>query len=263
MKGAVIDFQGAARALVRDWKTGRLAFYSMPQSGDSRESKQVSKPLDPRFTPIFEETDPQLLLQIPSKKELRRSKGALVQLRAAVMDMRKVDLEANAILSDEDSEDSDDDAFSSSIPITEEKDFMAESDSGSGSAGTEEDDDEEVSLNDGDLGLGNEDKSENASSGDDDSESPIELLPPPKLSRKQQRAANQSERDPGKSDFSKKKVSFAPYTKAGAKIRKNPSISKSTSSQKSKVEISKTRRAVTKGSTDQPEGDTYDFSRYF
>lgn len=248
----------------------------MPPADGSDNAANILKPSVSNLGRIYEETDDQSLSQVSPRKESRRIKSAIVQLKGATIDTRKVDLEANVMLSDDESDDeeaigypnypSNNGLVDGSDDESEEESEMDKDDDEDNE--DEDEDDEQISLD------------EQGSDPEEDDVSDMEPSPPPKLSRKQQRAANHVARDDQKSKISqlsvstsRKSVSFAPYTKAGAKIRKQASAPQSQSKPKvqsvqkanaAPIKVSKPDNVTSiKKTTSQVEGDDYDFSRYF
>lgn len=174
------------------------------------------------------------------RRELRKQRGTLVQLKDAVLDKRKVDLESVQMVEDHETEESDD---------GDEGDEMSEDEDDSES--TDEDVDEEDTP---------EDSHAHQSSQESHIEPPIAL---PALSRKKKREASRVEqgRHVGKGTTNssiQKRVSFAPYTKAGAKARPLTTKSEAKAFKSSKASVM-TREKV----TETGDADAYDFTKYF
>ena len=276
-----VDFQAAARALVRDWKTGRLAFYTLPPPSTSPSDQTKPEPLN--LVRVFEKSDERMLSEVLTRKGLRKAKNGLVQLKGATADERQVDLEANVDMMDEDDSDEGDTnsrrnpredelELSGSGEESEDEELSADSvgdDSNEGDTGSEEDSEEE------------EDSDMNEPEGED--EEPAPLAVPLKLSGKRGRVLSRAEsRNGKKSSMPKKNVSFAPYTKAGMKLKAKTTLSLGSgdrtarpSSQRTLPGASKTtgksispRRNTAKGtksegSVSHRSNDAYDFSKYF
>ncbi|PVG03543.1 hypothetical protein CPB86DRAFT_779261 [Serendipita vermifera] len=249
-KGAVIDFQGAARAIVRDWKTGRLAYYTLPPKSGSPEIKSSS--MTPKLQAIFEKNDERLFSQIPTRKELRRSNHGLVQLSGGGIEMRTIDFEATVLLEDDDESMEDE---------MEDKEIEEES---SEEEEIDTEGSEEVSTEDNDEESG--EGSMLASSAEEVSdEEPVIFTSKQKLSGKERRQAKQAEKAQPV-PLKKKSVSFAPYTKAGAKVRATstntsgsvPRQKQMGGAQKGQKGSSRSKAPVAPG-----ENDAYDFSKYF
>lgn len=266
-----MDFQGAAKALVRDWKTGRFAHYTLPHPTAPDSSSQTTSKL-PSLSSLFGRSDERILSELLSRKDLRKKKNGLVQLKDAVVDERRVDLEATVDLMDEDS--SDDDTLPANKSRSDEMD-SAEDD--------EESDDDEASVEGDDDH--DSDELESGSDDDDSEDDEEEVTPPPvvlpKLSGKKGRETLRSQRVVGKeSSKPKKSVSFAPYTKAGKKVKPNKaaeptkrpksvaskSVPSSRSANSSKTVNQKSTSKAPKSNDSAVQdggGDAYDFSKYF
>jgi nuclear GTP-binding protein len=223
---------------------------------------------------VFERSDERMLSEIRPRKDLRKEKNGLVQLKGAIADERQVDLEATVDQIGE--EYSNDDGVSPTG-----KELRGEMDI---------DDEDEESEDDDFSGDGKEDDSDGMESGseeesgemDEDDEVEFEsdeqqsILPavPSKLSGKKGRA----ERGSGKQSLaSKKRVSFAPYTKAGMTPKEAKAIvaNKPTKSMAAKGIVSSTTKRASNlpssrkgapkagGGEVQRDEDAYDFSKYF
>ncbi|KAG8807690.1 hypothetical protein FRC17_004318 [Serendipita sp. 399] len=241
-RGAVVDFQGAARALVRDWKTGRLAFYTFPPRDKSEEVYPTSQvPTKVEISTTYQKHDEKLLGELLSRKELRRTKGTIVQLKGATLDRRRVDLEANAGLSDKGDRDNDD----------EDED--------------KEDDEEEEEEEEDEEDEEEEERGDTPSEDDDDGDDSEEMENAPILSGKQKRVAQRHQKPAEKKPVAKKTVSFAAYTKAGAKIKASKNarvIEKKPSPVQRQAPRAGGKKSMTnKQNSDDP--DAYDFSKYF
>ncbi|OCH95890.1 hypothetical protein OBBRIDRAFT_441971 [Obba rivulosa] len=92
-KGGVLDLAGAARIVLRDWSTGKFPRYAVPSSTAS------SSPKDPSFAHVYAK-DEQILSKLPTRKEMRKSKG-VVKMKAGAFEVRRVVLDASWFGSDE------------------------------------------------------------------------------------------------------------------------------------------------------------------
>ncbi|KIM20373.1 hypothetical protein M408DRAFT_138654 [Serendipita vermifera MAFF 305830] len=272
-RGSIIDLQGAARALVRDWKTGRLAHYTLPSSTHpATPTSNTSQ--KPNLSSLFEKSDSRILSELLPRKDLRKQKNGLVQLKDATVDERRVDLEATVDLMDEDS--SEDDAMALAEKMSDDE--MDETDEDEETDDNEEDEEGDEDSNEDDS-LSEGDSDEEDSELDEDEED-IPSLPVvhPKLSGKKGRDALRAQRGSGKEPLkSKKSVSFAPYTKAGMKSKPKKTVSpvaptksvpQTNAPPKKPVKAPKpaagTSKALkTKAALTQEDGDAYDFSKYF
>ncbi|KAG8822856.1 hypothetical protein FRC19_005116 [Serendipita sp. 401] len=256
-RGAVVDFQGAAKALVRDWKTGRLAFYTFPPKSNEEETSTSQSSTRFDLTETYQKHDERLLGELLPRKELRRTHGTIIQLKGATLDGRRVDLEAEYGSADD--QDSDEEG---NMVVDEEN--LSEGSDEESDASDEDVDSDEVS--------GEEDKNEDdeEESGEEEEDSE-EIEDIPILSSKQKRLAQRQGKHIEKPAPAKKTVSFAPYTKAGAKMKKTKkgaqisekalpvtrSLPTTAAGKKSKA----SSLANSQNSTDDP--DAYDFSKYF
>lgn len=219
---------------------------------------------------VFERSDQLLLSELQPRKELRKTKNGLVQLKGAIADERRVDLDATVDLIDGDS-DEDDDVSLETKGLIGEMDLDGED---------EESEDSNFSVNgEGDGSAGAETGSEQGTEEDEeyieedtelDVEEPTPLVPL-KPSGKRGREVSRAERGGGKqSSASKKSVSFAPYTKAGLKskvtARMKPMPGSSSTKRASNLPSlrkSSSKRVEAGESRVPGDGDAYDFSKYF
>lgn len=252
-RGAVVDLVGAGRALVRDWKSGRLAWYTLPSSSlgkkdeiEEAEADRKAK-VDEKLRVIYARDEKVLAAAgVLPRKEMRRTRGGLVQLACGKVDERGVDMEAIV----EVESDSDEEAGISFEPNIKggilkaskgkKKQPAPESDEAeddpSGEDTEEEEDEEGVS--------GSEEEDEM------DLSEEMETLPilSAKLSGKRKRDVRKEDKDEQRA----KKVRFEPSTK---------SVSKS------KPTAAARKKSAPKGKAAKAGGslgdDEYDFSRYF
>jgi nuclear GTP-binding protein len=224
----------------------------------------------PSFASVFERSDQRILSEVQPRKELRKTKNGLVQLKGALTDERRVDLEATVDLIDEDS-DEDDDISLERKGLVGEMDLDGKDDErGDGdfpANGKEDGSDETGSVHDSEE---DEDDIEEDANLDVEEE-PAPLAVPLKLSGKRGREVLRAEGGSGKqSSASKKNVSFAPYTKTGIKLkvttaRKPMPVSDTTkrASNLPSLRKSASKRVEARESKVQGDVDAYDFSKYF
>ena len=102
-RGAVVDLIGAARAVVRDWKSGRLAWYTLPSSSlgkkegveEAEADRDGETKADEKLRAIYARDEKVLAAAgVLPRKEMRRILGGLVQLTCGKVDERGVDMEA-------------------------------------------------------------------------------------------------------------------------------------------------------------------------
>ena len=97
-RGAVVDLVGASRALVRDWKSGRLGWYTLPSSSDKKEQGgegEGEEGVGEKLRAIYSRDEKVLAAaNVLPRKEIRRIRGGIVQLSCGKVDERGVDLEA-------------------------------------------------------------------------------------------------------------------------------------------------------------------------
>jgi nuclear GTP-binding protein len=251
-QGAVIDFQGAARAIVRDWKTGRLGYYTLPEK--STQTEPTSSSILPKLQTVFEKNDERILSQVQNRKELRRSNHALVQLSGGEIESRTIDFEATVLLEDDDESMDEDVSDENEAEEQSDKELDAE---GSDEEGSIEDDEEGEESDEGSVST--------PSVAETSDEGSVIITSKQKLSGKEGRKAKREEKAqhaPPK----KKSVSFAPYTKAGAKTRvASTKTSGNVPNHKHTTAVSKGQKGKLLSNTDSTatENDAYDFSRYF
>ena len=255
-RGAVVDLVGAARALVRDWKSGRLAWYTLPSSslGKKEEAEEAEAKVDEKLRAIYARDEKVLAAAgVLPRKEVRRTRGGLVQLACGKVDERGVDMEA-IVEVESDSDEEAEIAFEPNIkggilkaskgkkkqpePVSDEAEDDpsgedTEEDEG-GASGSEEND--EMDLSEG-----------------------VEVLPvqSAKLSGKRKRDARKEESDEQRA----KKVRFEPPTKSVPKSKPTAAARKN-SAPTGKVAngVSVSVKKAVGGLDDDGE---YDFSRYF
>lgn len=271
-RGAIVDFTGAARALVRDWKTGRLAFYtfSSPQQL-ADDPKTSSPPSTPDLSSVYTKWDEKYLARLSWRKDLRKEANiSLVRLKDDELDRRKVDLEA-VLLPSDDEMDSQDGGSPEEDEDDSEEDGEEESEDEEGFSQEDENDSEGGEEVDA-MGASDEEEE-----GSDEESEPI-------LSGKQKRAAQkatklETSKQTLKAQKSKKAVSFVPYTKAGAKVKPQPKPASTAQPKPSAAlprEKKKTASSHVPTSTrvanvaskaskaaEAAGDDAYDFSKYF
>ncbi|KAI0723530.1 hypothetical protein C8Q76DRAFT_723215 [Earliella scabrosa] len=94
------DLAGAARMVLRDWNTGKLARYTVPPTAPSSTSPSTSPSSDSALAEIYAR-DASVLSKLATRKE-RRQAGGLVKLRAGDIDARQVVLDASYFVSSDD-----------------------------------------------------------------------------------------------------------------------------------------------------------------
>ncbi|KAI0786475.1 P-loop containing nucleoside triphosphate hydrolase protein [Abortiporus biennis] len=221
-KGGPPDLTWASRIVLRDWSTGKFPRYTFPTT--------ASKDSSP--------TDGDVLLELKTRKELRKSRG-LLKLKESGIDSRQVDYE-RAWVAEELSSDSDED---------EEDEDDAEIDELEDDESGEEDEDE--------------DEDEEASDEEEAGEEDEEVL----TAGKRKRSLKQKPLSPPRPA---KKVAFAAGVKGDAKTMKTKGRgTKSTlKATEKKVSIvaaknTKSHNKPSKAKTTNPESEAYDFSKFF
>ena len=258
-RGAVVDLIGASRALVRDWKNGRMARYTLPPSlgrneeGGERERGREEE-VDEKLRAIYAKDEKVLAAAgVLPRKEIRRIRGGLVQLSCGKVDERAVDLEATVGLES----DSDEEAEVGFEPKV--KGGILKASKGKKKKPEPESDEAE----DGESGEDTEEDEEEASGSDEeetmDIDEEVEALPvlsakPSGKRKRDARKGDKDERGPAK------KVTFEPPTKTASKSRPTAPAPKKGSAKGNKVANAGSGKARGAASL---ETDKYDFSRYF
>jgi nuclear GTP-binding protein len=256
-RGAVIDLLGACRALVRDWKSGRLAWYTLPSSsldkkeegGEGGGDREVK--VDEKLRMIYARDEKVLAAAgVLPRREIRRIRGGVVQLSCGKVDERAVDMEATVeVESDSDEAEV---AFEPKVKggilkVSKGKKKQPEPES-----------DETA---DDQSGEDMEEDEEGASRSEEEDEMDVseemEALPvqSAKLSGKRKRDARKEDKD----ERQVKKVTFGPSPK---------SVSKSKPTATAPKKGAPKRKVANGGSVKKARGglddeDEYDFSRYF
>ena len=254
-RGAIVDLVGAARALVRDWKSGRLAWYTLPSSSlgkqDERNGDGETK-VDEKLRAIYGRDEKVLAAAgVLPRKEMRRIRGGLVQLSCGKVDERTVDLEATV----EVESDSDEEAEIAFEPKV--KGGILKAPKGKKRQPEPEGDEAE----DDQSGEDTEEDEEGASGSEEEDEmdfgEEMEALPvlSTKLSGKRKRDSRKEDTDERRA----KKVTFGPSITSISKSKPTAAALKKSGPQ-GKVANGgpvKNARASLDGT------DSYDFSRYF
>ncbi|RPD62065.1 hypothetical protein L226DRAFT_508977 [Lentinus tigrinus ALCF2SS1-7] len=192
------DLAGAARMVLRDWNSGKLARYTQPTTASSSSTSASSAPSesDSSLAAIYAKDDA-VLSKLSTRKELRKA-GGLVKLRPADVDARKAVLDASYFISsdDEGMEADEEDAGTvddmdevGMVDEESEGDYISDEDEGSDEDEEEDEDDEE----------------------EEDEEEEDELASPPRGKRK--RALAKAPARPAK------RVAFAPEPKGTKQVR--------------------------------------------
>lgn len=89
-KGGVLDFSTAARPVLRDWNTGKLAIYTEPEvSKSTGQNDEVAVTLS--------DNDERILAKLRTRKEMWKEKGP-VKLERGVTEERRIALDAEFIV---------------------------------------------------------------------------------------------------------------------------------------------------------------------
>jgi len=257
-RGAVVDHVGASRALVRDWKNGRLAWYTLPPSPLSKKAeaeggRDREEKVDEKLRAIYARDEKVFALAgVLPRKEIRRIRGGLVQLACGKVDERGVDLEATV----EVESDSDEEAQVAFEPKVKGGILKV-------SKGKKQPEPEGDEAEDDQSGQDTEEDREGASDsgGEEEDEMEVEeeteVLPilSAKLSGKRKRGARKEDEDEGRA----KKVRFEPSTKSVSKSKPTVTAARKNSGPKGKV----ANGVSVKRAGRSFDEDEYDFSRYF
>lgn len=84
-KGGVLDLDTAARPVLRDWNTGKLAVYTEPEVSKSTGQNEVA--------PALPDTDESILAKLRTRKELWKENGS-VKLERGTVEERRIALDA-------------------------------------------------------------------------------------------------------------------------------------------------------------------------
>jgi nuclear GTP-binding protein len=255
-RGAVVDLVGASRALVRDWKSGRLGCYTLPPSSGKKEEGGEGE-ADEKLRTMYAMDEKSLTAAgaLP-RKEIRRVRGGLVQLSSGKIDERSVDLEANVELEMED--DSDEEAEVTFEPKV--KGGILKAPRGKKKKPEPESDEDEDDQSDGET---QEDEGGPSGSEEEDNmavDEEVERLPvlPARLSGKDKRETRREDKDKARA----KRVTFEASTKNATKSKPTGPAPKK-SGAKGKVGKVGAGKTTGGGRGSGMEEDTYDFSRYF
>ena len=253
-RGAVVDLVGACRALVRDWKSGRLGWYTLPSSSDKKEGEgEREEKVDEKLRAIYTRDEKVLAAAgVLLRKEIRQIRGGIVQLSCGKVDERAVDLEVTVeVESDRDEEV--EVAFEPKVKggilkASKGRKKQPESEPDSDDA----EDDQSGEDTEEDEG-GSEEDEEGGEEDEMDVDEEMEALPvlSAKLSGKDERRA--------------KKVTFEPSSKSASKAKPTATASKK-SAPKGKIANAgsgKTGKRTGGASASLVDEDKYDFSRYF
>ena len=245
-RGAVVDLVGASRALVRDWKSGRLGWYTLPSSSDKKEEGgggEREENVDEKLRAIYARDEKVLAAaSVLLRKEIRRIRGGIVQLSYGRVDERAVDLEANVEVESDGDEEAEV-AFEPKVKggilkASKRKKKEPEPESGEDTEVDEEDEEDE--------GSGETDEEGGEDEEDEmDVDEEMEVLPvlSAKLSGKHKRDARGDQ-----DDRRAKKVTFERSSKSAAAPKRR-------GAPKGKI--------ASRASASVDEEDKYDFSRYF
>ena len=254
-RGAVVDHVGASRALVRDWKSGRLAWYTLPSSLGTKEEAEGGRyreeKVDEKLRAIYARDEKVLAAAgVLPRKEIRRVRGGLVQLACGKVDERGVDLEA-IVEVESDSDEEAEVAFEPKVKggilkVSKGKKKQPESES------DEAEDDQCSEDTEEDEGTSGREEEDEMDLGEE-----MEVLPvlSATLSGKRKRDARKEDQDEGRA----KKVRFEPPTKSVSKSKPTTTARKNSAPKGKVANGVSVKRAG--GSLD--EEDEYDFSRYF
>ena len=260
-RGAVVDLVGAGRALVRDWKSGRLAWYTLPSSSlEKKEEPEAGRDgdgeakVDEKLRVIYARDEKVLAAAgVLPRKEIRRTRGGLVQLACGKVDERGVDMEA-IVEVESDSDEEAEIAFEPNI-----KGGILKASKGKKKQPEPESDEVEDDPSGEDT-----EEDEGGASGSEESDEMdlsegVGVLPvqSAKLSGKRKRGARKEDEDEQRA----KKVRFGPSTKSVSKSKPTAAARKN-SAPKGKVAngVSVSVKKAVGGLDDDGE---YDFSRYF
>ncbi|KDQ65029.1 hypothetical protein JAAARDRAFT_167869 [Jaapia argillacea MUCL 33604] len=164
----ILDIQGAARIVLRDWSTGKLPRYSVPPPLAPGSSVAV----DDILRDVYARED-QILSQFKTRKEMRTERG-LVKLTAGSVEMREVVLDAPWVGGQNDESDEDDEESENEMDVGADGEDLVEDD--------EEDEDEMELELDGLGGDGDDDGSDQSEDSED--EAPVLTKRKRKLSSK-------------------------------------------------------------------------------
>lgn len=189
-KHGELDLIGAARIVLRDWSTGKLARYSQPPASSTPSATSAAGEAEPdsEFSELYK-ADEEILSAAPLRKDMRRGAG-LIKLTQGEVEKRNIALEAawdesdDEEEGDDDDEDEDEDGVGSDVELAED-------------ISGDDDDDDEVEEE-----------------ADEDEESDEDVPPPTKGKRKRQEKSTHAP--------SSKKVAFAAPPKGSKQARAQP-----------------------------------------
>ncbi|KAI0722001.1 P-loop containing nucleoside triphosphate hydrolase protein [Cerioporus squamosus] len=140
------DLTGAARMILRDWASGKLARYTQPAPSPAPSDSEPESSLAEVYA-----KDSEVLSKLSTRKELRKA-GGLVKLRTVDVDTRKAVLDASYFISsdDEGMEADEEDAATvddmdevGMLDEESEGDYVSDEEEGSDDDEDEDEDDEE------------------------------------------------------------------------------------------------------------------------
>ncbi|PCH41575.1 hypothetical protein WOLCODRAFT_119235 [Wolfiporia cocos MD-104 SS10] len=212
-KGGVLDLASTARHILRDWGTGKLSRYTMPPFPNPTAIATTTPAPAGAYA-----KDEEILARLPTRREMRRGKGA-VRLRPGEVENRRVVLEIAYAGGDGSESDVEDE--------------------GEENGELEEDEDEEM-LDEEDKESGEENEAMDVDKEDEEEEKEEPVI----LSGKRKRAATNASAPQARPA---KKVAFAPLQKeskqtrsaAGARAARKPDL-------KSKAKIAAKGDALSK-----------------
>ena len=255
-RGAVVDHAGASRALVRDWKSGRLAWYTLPSSLGKKEEAEGGRDreekVDEKLRAIYARDEKVLAAAgVLPRKEIRRLRGGIVQLACGKVDERGVDLEAIVEVESESDEEAEV-AFEPKVKggilkVSKGKKKQPEPES------DEAEDDQSGEDTEEDEGTSGREEEDEVDLGEEMEVLPVLSATP---SGKRKRDARKEDQDEGRA----KKVRFEPSTKSVTKSKPTTATRKNSTPKAKVANGVSVKRAG--GSLDDEE-DEYDFSRYF
>jgi nuclear GTP-binding protein len=252
-RGAVVDHVGAGRALVRDWKSGRLAWYTLPPSSSGKKDRDRDRPekVDDKLRAIYARDEKVLAVAgVLPRKEIRRTRGGLVQLVCGKIDERSVDLEATIeVESDSDEAEV---AFEPKVKGGILKEFKGKKKQPEPESDEAEDDQSGEDTEEDEDGASGREEEDEMDLGEEMEDLPVLSA---KLSGKRKRGAGKEDKDEGRA----KKVRFEASTKSVSKS-KTTAAARKNSAPKGKVANGV---SVKKAGGSLDDEDEYNFSRYF
>ncbi|KAI0352721.1 P-loop containing nucleoside triphosphate hydrolase protein [Trametes cingulata] len=138
------DLAGAARLVLRDWSSGKLARYTLPPSSPSQTDSAPAAPSDTALSEIYSK-DQTILSRLSTRKELRKA-GGLVKLRPGAIEERKTTLDTSYFVSSDDEGVEGDEEDGSALDDSDDVDL--DEDESVDSYASEEDEDEDEDEDD-------------------------------------------------------------------------------------------------------------------